>query len=94
MTDQIKISKYSPGKNYSPNPQDPTTVVPDKTREPPLEGGNSTKIDGTWTPKHEIRPPKFYGLLIKTELKRDTDLDLKNFYNHINMCFNEVTRLR
>ena len=47
-----------------------------------------------WNLKHEIISQNFYGLLIKTELKGDTDLDLKNFYNHIKMCINAVNRLR
>ena len=47
-----------------------------------------------WTLKHEIRSPKFYVLLIKTELKYGTSLDLKNFYNHIKMCLNVVVILQ
>ena len=47
-----------------------------------------------WTLKHEIISPKFYELLIKTELKGYTSMDIKNFLNHINMCLNAVTRLR
>ena len=47
-----------------------------------------------WTLKHEISSPRFYELLIKTELKGDTALDLKNFYNHIKMSLNAMTRLR
>ena len=46
-----------------------------------------------WTLKHEISSPRFYELLINTELKRDTALDLKNFYNHIKMSLNAVNRL-
>ena len=47
-----------------------------------------------WTLKHEISSPKYYEILIKTELKRDTALDIKNFYNHIKIYLNAVTRLR
>ena len=47
-----------------------------------------------WTLKYEISSRRFYELLIKTELKGDTALDLNNFYNPIDMCLNEVTRLR
>ena len=47
-----------------------------------------------WTLKHEISSPRFYELLIKIELKGDTNLDLKNFYNHVNMPLNAVTRLK
>ena len=46
-----------------------------------------------WTLKHEIISPKLYELLIKAELKRDTAMDLNNFYNHIKIRLNEVTRL-
>ena len=59
-----------------------------------MEGGHYTKIDGMWTLKHEISSPKFYELLIKTELKGDTALDINNFFYPIKMCFNSVTRLR
>ena len=47
-----------------------------------------------WTLKHEISSPKFYEILIKTELKVDTALDLKNFYKHIKMCLNAVNILQ
>ena len=47
-----------------------------------------------WNLKHEIRSPEFCELFIKIELNGDTTLDLKNFYNHINMCLNSLTRLR
>ena len=47
-----------------------------------------------WTLKHEISSPKFYDILIKTELKGDTAMDIKNFFNQISMCLNAVTRLR
>ena len=47
-----------------------------------------------WTLKHEISSPKFYKLLTKTELKGYTTMDLKNFFNHINMCLNAVIRLK
>ena len=71
-----------------------TTVVSYNRRAPPLEGGQSMKIGGIWTLKHEISSPRFYELLIKIELRGDTAMDLKNFYNHINMCLNVVTILR
>ena len=47
-----------------------------------------------WNLKHEIISQKLYELLIKTELKVDTALDLKKFYNNIKICLNVVTRLR
>ena len=94
MMDQTNISKYSPAHKDTSTPPCPTTVFPTNKRDPPLEGGHSTKIGDMWTLKHEISSPKCYDLLINTELKGDTDMDLKNFFNHIKMCFNAVTRLR
>ena len=47
-----------------------------------------------WTLKHEISSPRFYELLIKIELKGDTALDIKNFYNYVNMYLNVVNGLR
>ena len=79
---------------YASKDQDPTTVVPTNNKSLPLEGRRSTKNGGIRTIKHEISSPKLYELLINRELKDDTDLDLKNFYNHMNMCPNEVTRFR
>ena len=66
----------SPTQKDTSTPLDPTTVVPVNRWDSPLEGGHSTKIGGMWTLKHEIRSPKLYDLLIKTELKGDTALDL------------------
>ena len=77
----------------SPNYQDTTTVVPANKKASPLEGGNSTKNGGMWTLKHEIISPKLDELLIKTEFKGKTSLYLKNFYNHIKICLNALTRL-
>ena len=47
-----------------------------------------------WTLKHEISSTQFYELLIKTELKGDTSLDLNNFYKHIDMCIIAVNILQ
>ena len=94
IMDQISISKSSPYQKDSPKAQGPTIVVPANRRAPPLDGGNSTKIGGMWNLKHEISSPKFYELIIKTELKGDTDLDLKNLYNCTKVCLNMVTRFR
>ena len=69
-------------------------MLPANKRALPLEVGHYIKIGGMWNLKHDISPPKFYELLMKTELKGDTALDLKNFYKHIKMCLNAVTRLR
>ena len=81
-------------KKDSPKSHDNTIPVPANKKVPPLEGGHCTKIGGMWTLKYEIRSPKFYELLIKIELKGYTALDLKNFYNHIKMCLNVLTRPR
>ena len=43
-----------------------------------------------WNLKYDFRSPKLYELLIKKELKGDTDIDLKNLYDHIKMCLNVV----
>ena len=94
MMDQTKESKLSPVQKYIATPTEPTTVVLYNMRDQPLEGGDSTKIGGMWTLKHEIISTEFYELLIKTELKGDTALDPNNFYKHIKMCLNAVTRLR
>ena len=77
MMYQIKISKSSEDKKNSTKYQDPTTVFLDKNMAWPLEGEHSTKNGGMWTLKHEISSPKFYELLINTELKGDTFLDIK-----------------
>ena len=77
MTDQTNISKSSPAQKDTSTPPEPTTVVQTNKRAPQSKGGHSTKIGGMWTLKHEIISPKFYELLIKTELKGDNALDLK-----------------
>ena len=62
--------------------------------DPQLEDFHSKQIGGMWTLKHDISSSKIYELLIKTEIKGDTAMDLNNFYNHINMCLNAVNILR
>ena len=47
-----------------------------------------------WTLKHDISSPRLYELLIKIELKGDNALNLNNFYNHVKMSLNTVTKLR
>ena len=69
LMDQINTMKYFPTQKNSTKPLEPTIVVPDNRRDPPLDGGHSTKVVGIWTMKHDISPPKFYKLLIKKELK-------------------------
>ena len=94
MMDKIKNSKSSLNKNDSPKDQYITTMVPDNKKDPPLEVGHSTKIGCMWNLKYDISSPKFYKILIKTELKGNIALDLNNLYNHIKMCLNAVTRPR
>ena len=94
MTYKNKDSKYSQDKKDSTKAKDTTTMVPVNNKAPPLEGGHSTKNGGMWTLKHETISPKFYELPIKTQLKVDTSLYLKNFYNNINICLNVVTRIQ
>ena len=90
----VQDCTYYPDNMDPQKEQNPTNVVQANNIDPPLEGGNYTKIRGMWTLKHETRSTKFNELLTKTELKGDADIDLNKFYNHINMCLNEVTRLR
>ena len=94
MIDQANISKSFPSQKDTSTPPYPTTTVHTNRRAPPLEGGISENIGGVWTLKHEISSPRFYELLIKTDLKGDTAMDLKNFFNHVMMSLNAVTRLR
>ena len=65
MMDQTKNSKLSPAQKDISNPLDPNNVVPDNRRDPPFDGGHSTKIVDMCTLKNEISSPKFYELLIK-----------------------------
>ena len=92
MMENIKKSKSSLENNDFTKSQYPTTMVPDNKKDPPLKGGHSTKNGCMWNLKHDISSPKFYEILIKTELKGDISLELNNFYNHIKMCLNVLTR--
>ena len=94
ITYKINTFVYLPTHNDSPNHLEPTNVVPDNRKAPPLDGGQWTKFNGMLALKHDIRLTKFYELLIITELKGDTALYLNKFYNHITMCCNVVTRLQ
>ena len=94
MMDKSNIPKSSPTQKDTSAPSDPTNIVPTNRRDPPLEGRHFTKIGGMWNLKHEIISPRIYELLIKTELKGATALDLKNFFNHINTYLHAMTRLR
>ena len=50
--DQNQNSNSSPENMDSPKAQDPTNVVPTKTKDTPSEGGHYMKIDGIWNLKH------------------------------------------
>ena len=94
VMDQGNIPKSSPNYKDTSIPPEHTTVIPTNRRDPPLDEKHYTKIGGMWNIKDNISSPKFYEILVKTELKGDTAMDFKNFYNHIKMCLNAVTRLR
>ena len=69
LSNQIDTMSYSPTQNDTSTPPDPNIVVTYNRRAPTLEGGHSTKTGGMWTLKDEISLPKFYDILINTELK-------------------------
>ena len=91
ITDQINTLVSSPNQNDSPKPLDTINLALPNRRATPLYGGQSTKIGGMWNLKHDISSPRFYELLIKTEIKGYNTLYLKNFYNHIKIFLNEFT---
>ena len=93
MMDQTNNYKSSPTQKDTSTPPYPTTMVPYNKRDTPLEGGHSIKINGMWALKHDISSPEFYDLLINTELKGDTAMDIKYFYKHIKTCLNGLTRI-
>ena len=66
MMDQTNNSKLSPSQKDTSNLLYPITVVPDNSRDQPLDGVPSTKIGGMCTLKHDISSPKLYELLINT----------------------------
>ena len=66
MMDQTKNSKFYPSQKDTLNPPEPTTMVLDNRRAPPLDGWHSTKIGGMWNLNHDISSPKFYEILMKT----------------------------
>ena len=87
-----KFENSSPNKAETNKTQNSFTVVRTTRKVTALEGGNYHKIGLMWTLKHEISSPKFYELIIKTDLKGGTVLDINNFYNHIKIYLNEVNR--
>ena len=84
----------SPNKVETNKPQYFTTVVHTNKKDPPLEGGKYWKIGGMWTLKLETSSPKLYKLLPDKNIKGDTALDIKKFYNHINIFLNVVTKVQ
>ena len=58
-----------------------------------MVGGQSTKIGVMRTRTHYFSSSRFYELLVNTNITGDTSMDLKKFYNHINIFLNTVTRL-
>ena len=84
---------YPPDNMDSPYAHGPTTVVSDNKKAIPLEGGYSTKNGYLWTLKHDIRSPKFYELIINTELKVTLLWTSRTSTTTKNMCTNTVTRL-
>ena len=93
ITDQINILKSSLTHKNSSKPPDPTTVVPYNRSATLLDSVQSKTIDIMWTLKYEISSPRFYEFLNKKRLKGDNALDHKNFYSHIKIRLNAVTRL-
>ena len=65
IMDQINTFKSFPTHNYSPKTPEPTNVVPTTRRDTPSDGGQSTKIGGMWTLKHDISSPRFYKITTK-----------------------------
>ena len=90
----VKNKNSLTDKMDPPKAQDTTTVVTANKKDQPLKGGNSRNIGGMWNLKYDIISPKLNELLIKIELKGETALYLKNFYNHIKMCLDGVARLQ
>ena len=84
----VQNKNSSPEKKDSLEAQDVETIFLDNKKSPPLEDGHYMKIGGMRNLKHEITSPKFYELLIKTELKIYTALELNNFNDHIKICLN------
>ena len=60
---------FSPNQKDTSTPPYTTTVVPDNRRDPPSEGGHSTKVGGMWNLKHKIRSP-MYKAVKKTKFIR------------------------
>ena len=75
--DKNQISNYLSDNIYSPKDQGPTTVVKNNMKAPILEGGYYTKNGCMRNLKYEIRSPKFYEVPINTEIKVNTDMDIK-----------------
>ena len=86
-----KFDNMSPNKVETKNSQYCATEYRSNRNFPPLKGGHYNKIGVTWTLKHNISSPKFYEILVKTDLKGDTGVYINIFYNYIKMYLNAVT---
>ena len=69
ISNQINTLSSSTTQKDTLTPPDPNTVVLTNRRDLTLGGEHSTKTGGMWTLKDEISLPKFYEILINTELK-------------------------
>ena len=79
----------SPNNVETNNPQYSSYVVHSNRIFPSLE-----KVGLMWNLKYEISSQKFFGIFIKINLEGVTDIDIKNFYNHIKVWLNTITRLQ
>ena len=66
IIDNIDTLKSSPTRKDSLKPLDPTNFSLANMRAPPLDGGQSRKIDDMYTLKHDISSPRLYELFITT----------------------------
>ena len=93
-----KVYNRLGSKKKADKPQDSSNKTHKETtynrKSPPLEVCHSHKSSGMWNIKHEIISPKFYGIFIKKYLKGENDINLKKFYNTVNICPNVVAKLQ
>ena len=92
MMDQINISKFSIYQKDSPKAQGPNTVFPAYRRASPLDVVHYTKIVACGI-SNMISDYQNSMTPHQDRTKIETSINLKNFYNQINMCLNTVTYL-
>ena len=63
--DNINTLKSFQSQKYSQKIPEPTTVISENKRAPPLNSGQYMKIGGMWNLKHDINSPNFYELFIR-----------------------------